>query len=188
MQYFIALLKRFIDGLVGRLPLFISGGYRYSEEIGGAEHNKRYVQRDMDDLNTLNFIPHKDLVHIATKRYEGAYGGVVKWYAADVVSLSASLNGQEDPAMLNNKNNINKKEVNSLGGIDLTSANINLQTKVIDSRLRGNDSEGIKFHIDFAMLQQLQNAPGFMPVIISVEPLKSLSEFLGLNKGVNTVI
>jgi len=78
------------------------------------------------------------------------------------------------------------------GGIDLTPGNMNLQTKVMDSRLRGNDSsgegndrgmlgqndEGIKFHLDAAMLQRLQNSPGFVPVIINVQPLKSLTKFL----------
>jgi len=32
------------------------------------------------------------------------------------------------------------------------------------------------------MLRQLQNAPGFVPVIINIQPLKSLSRFLGLNQ------
>ncbi len=60
------------------------------------------------------------------------------------------------------------------GGIDLTPANMNLQTQ--------NPSGEIKFHIDPAQLQQLQNAPGFVPVIINVQPLKSLQEFLGLSQ------
>jgi len=66
------------------------------------------------------------------------------------------------------------------GGIDLTPANMNLQTKM-DSRFRGNDNEGIKFHLDPAMLVQLQNASGFVPVNISVEPLKNLRSFLETN-------
>ena len=60
------------------------------------------------------------------------------------------------------------------GGIDLTPANMNLQTK--------NNGDEIKFHLDPAMLQQLQNAPGFVPVIINIQPLKSLQEFLGLTR------
>jgi len=53
----------------------------------------------------------------------------------------------------------------------------------MDSRVSGNDMEmGIKFHLDPAMLQQLQNASGFTPVIINIEPLKSLAQFLGLNE------
>jgi len=33
------------------------------------------------------------------------------------------------------------------------------------------------------MLQQLQNAPGFVPVIIDIRPLKSLPEFLEIAAG-----
>jgi len=60
------------------------------------------------------------------------------------------------------------------GGIDLTPANMKLQTQ--------NAGEGIKFHMDPVMLQQLQNAPGFVPVIINIQPLNNLSAFLGLNQ------
>jgi len=78
------------------------------------------------------------------------------------------------------------------GGIDLTPAHMNLQTKM-DSRFRGNDKEGngndregITFHLDPAQLAQLRNAPGFVPVIISVWPLSDLRQFLGISqKGGN---
>ena len=60
------------------------------------------------------------------------------------------------------------------GGIDLTQANMHLQTQ--------NAGKSIKFHIDLAMLEQLRNSPGFAPVIINIQPLKSLSEFLGINQ------
>jgi hypothetical protein len=49
-----------------------------------------------------------------------------------------------------------------------------------------NAGEGIKFQMDPAMLQQLQNAPGFVPVIISIQPMTDLKEFLGLNSGALT--
>lgn len=58
------------------------------------------------------------------------------------------------------------------GGIDLTPANMNLQTQ--------NAGGEIKFHMDPAMLQQLQNAPGFVPVIINISPMSNLKEFLGI--------
>jgi len=89
------------------------------------------------------------------------------------------------------KDSAMKSEVGHLGGIDLTPANMNLQTKM-DSRFRGNDNgsggndntlgndKGIQFYLDPAMLQQLQNAPGFVPVIISVKPLEDLQGFLGI--------
>ncbi len=59
------------------------------------------------------------------------------------------------------------------GGIDLTPANMNLQTQ--------NAGEGIKFHLDPAQLAQLQNAPGFVPVIIYIQPLENLKQFLGID-------
>ena len=67
----------------------------------------------------------------------------------------------------------NRAMKTNTGGIDLTPAHMNLLTK--------NAGEGIQFHLDPAMLQQLQNASGFVPVVISIQPLKSLPEFLGLN-------
>jgi hypothetical protein len=60
------------------------------------------------------------------------------------------------------------------GGIDLTSSRLNLQLH--------NGGQAIRCHIDPAQLAELQNAPGFVPVIINIQPLKSLSEFLGLNQ------
>jgi len=57
------------------------------------------------------------------------------------------------------------------GGIDLTEANIGLQTQ--------NSGNEIKFHMDQAMMEELKNARGFVPVIINIQPLKNLAEFLG---------
>ena len=59
------------------------------------------------------------------------------------------------------------------GGIDLTPANLNLQMT--------NIGGVITFHMDPVMLAQLKNAPGFMPVVIKIQPLDSLSQFLGVN-------
>ena len=58
------------------------------------------------------------------------------------------------------------------GGIDLSPDKMNL-------KVQNNENE-IKFHLDPAMLKQLQNAPGFVPMIINIQPLKSLQIFLGL--------
>ena len=60
------------------------------------------------------------------------------------------------------------------GGIDLTPANMNLLVR--------NAGRGIKFHVSSAMLQQLQNVPGFTPVIINIQPLNSLQQFLGVSE------
>ena len=58
------------------------------------------------------------------------------------------------------------------GGIDLTPANMNLQTQ--------NNGGEIKFHLDPAMLEQLHNVPGFVPVIINIRPMNNIREFLGI--------
>ena len=66
-----------------------------------------------------------------------------------------------------------KPTASETGGIDLTPANMNLQTQ--------NAGGEIKFYLDPAMLTQLQNAPGFVPVIINIQPMTDLRQFLGLN-------
>ena len=58
------------------------------------------------------------------------------------------------------------------GGIDFNSDKMNLQVQ--------NNGGEIKFHLDGAMLQQLRNAPGFVPVIINILPISNLRQFLGL--------
>lgn len=54
------------------------------------------------------------------------------------------------------------------GGIDLDKINLKIQN---------NDGE-IKFQWAPAMLAQLQNIPGFIPKIVGITPLKSLSKFM----------
>ena len=74
---------------------------------------------------------------------------------------------ESDSAMAFQENIRSTKE----GGVDFTADKIKLQVQ--------NSGVGIKFYLDPAQLEQLQNAPGFVPVIINIQPLKSLQEFLG---------
>jgi len=73
------------------------------------------------------------------------------------------------------------------GGIDLTPANMNIQVKT-GSRtgLLGDEVDGIKFHLNPAMIAQFQNSAGFTPVIINMQPMTNLSKFLGLENGQNS--
>ncbi len=66
--------------------------------------------------------------------------------------------------------------VGKRGGIDLTS------DKALSVQ---NNGQGIKFHIDPFMLKQFQNAPGFVPVIINIQPMTDIRIFLGLNTAAN---
>jgi len=56
------------------------------------------------------------------------------------------------------------------GGIDLTAHKNSLEIQ--------NSGQAIKFHLDPAMLKQLQDAPGFVPVIINIQPMRNLRRFL----------
>jgi len=58
------------------------------------------------------------------------------------------------------------------GGIDFTANKTPLEIK--------NSGEGIQFKIDPAQLAQLQNAAGFVPVIINIHPLNDLRQFMGI--------
>ncbi len=66
---------------------------------------------------------------------------------------------------------IDHARLTKTGGIDLTSKEL-VETK--------NDGREIKFKMDPAMLKQLQDAPGFAPVIINIQPMTDLRQFLGL--------
>ncbi len=66
-------------------------------------------------------------------------------------------------------------KTHDVGGIDLTS----------DTALSvQNNGQSIQFHIDPAQFEQLQNAPGFVPVIINIQPMTNIHTFLGLNSRV----
>jgi len=65
------------------------------------------------------------------------------------------------------------KKANGPGGIDLTPAHMHLQTQ--------NAGSEIKFNLDPALMAQLQNAPGFVPLIINIQPMDNLKEFLGMS-------
>ena len=83
--------------------------------------------------------------------------------------IKVALKQFSDPASL----------VQKQGGIDLTEDQLNLQIKT-EASLRGKP---IVFKMDPAILQRLENAPGFTPVVISLEPLKSVENFMGLKSA-----
>ena len=71
--------------------------------------------------------------------------------------------------------NTNVVDNNSKGGIDLTPERMGLKTT-------GSGGDGIRFNIDSAQLERLQNAPGLTPVIINIQPMTDLRLFLGLKE------
>ncbi len=70
--------------------------------------------------------------------------------------------------------------VSETGGIDLTSGKLPLEVQQAGAPIQAFGDDNDDFNIDPAMLQQLQNAPGFMPVIINIQPMADLKAFLGV--------
>ncbi|MBI4308861.1 MAG: hypothetical protein HY591_00865 [Candidatus Omnitrophica bacterium] len=66
-------------------------------------------------------------------------------------------------------------------GIDFKPDKINVQ---VQTGLGHNNGREIKFNIDRAMLQQLDNAPGFEPVVLGISPMpaQALPGWLGLGQ------
>ena len=58
------------------------------------------------------------------------------------------------------------------GGIDLDPAQLDLRTR--------GDGEGVRFTIDPVLLERVKNAPGVTPVIVGIQELDSLQQFLGI--------
>ncbi|MBF0504688.1 MAG: hypothetical protein HQL14_06245 [Candidatus Omnitrophica bacterium] len=92
-----------------------------------------------------------------------------KWQ--EMVDRSMLTRDNLNPGLTENQSTGEKKS-DKLGGIDLTPANMNL--------LMQNNGGVIKFHLDPSQLTQFQNAPGFVPVIINIQPMTDLKIFLGL--------
>ncbi len=93
------------------------------------------------------------------------------YYKKDMALVANT--GASDQALVVSDTDDQDKAMNAkTGGIDLTS------DKALTIQ---NNGEAIKFNIDPAMLEQLQNAPGFVPVIISIQPMTDIRMFLGLD-------
>ncbi len=68
------------------------------------------------------------------------------------------------------------------GGIDFNSDLMDLQAQNPSTGSWQGSGGDIKLNIDPAILKQLQDAPGFTPVIINIQPMKDVRLFLGLQQ------
>jgi len=108
---------------------------------------------------------------------------VWRWNTERVVEQpeNQALTGMVDMKMQAGPNRaMNGRE--KRGGIDLTSLAWNGQRPGQAKQFLQTQNSGgeIRFHVDQAMLQQLQESPGFEARVISIEPMNNLREFLGL--------
>ena len=131
-------------------------------------------QGQRESLKSLGFKSLQEKPNVFVLSAKSA-GGLLKQFGKDFIYHDNSkpkvgfITPQEDNAMIGE---INSKSLANKGGIDLNAINQDLQIQ--------NAGGQIKFNLDPAMLQQLQDAPGFVPVIINIEPTIDLKKFLGV--------
>ena len=150
----------FAPGVIGRFSVtgrdFVKYGY------WGIAVLEKWMYHSPHEIQPIGKRTQKDRERIwieSAKELVRRYGS----YFAPVMPIG--FKGFIDNAMQGKE-----KTFSNTGGIDLTPANMNLQTQ--------NAGDGIKFHLNPAMLAQLLKAPGFVPVIINIQPLKDLKTFL----------
>jgi hypothetical protein len=165
-------VRKFLEDLVHEsqhLPQFEEAGdhtHHEAQAIDGfdAKDDKRFGVRMGRAFDELLFDLPEDLTTIFSATPEQMEG----YIKSNVRKQDkAMINTQPKKALV--KARVANKET---GGIDLTPANMDLQTQ--------NNGGEIKFHLNPAQLAQLQNAPGFVPVIINIQPINNLRVFLGL--------
>ncbi len=78
------------------------------------------------------------------------------------------------PALKRLLSDMDQAETFDKGGIDLTAGRMDLET-------RGDGSLAMKFDLDPARLKELRAAPGFVPVIVDIQPTADLAGFLGVS-------
>ena len=81
-----------------------------------------------------------------------------------------------------------QRGTNVEGGIDFKPDKVDsaFAVKRDPGEKLGTRNEYMSPFFDPAMFQQLQNAPGFIPVIINIQPMDDLRLFLGVPSEVST--
>ncbi len=152
------------------------------EIIGVNNSSKESNLLDIFGNNLLLGESHTGFIHQLTERIyaglgDGASDVIIGYYENFLLGQRArfaKLADQEQTSDLKpfdramNADTFGIKE-NNLGGIDLTS------DKNFETTHDGND---IQFTHDPAMLEQLKNSPGFIPEILSIQPMGNLNQFL----------
>jgi len=119
----------------------------------------------LDDINGGKELTGFDALERAVLRASGGLSAPFKLISKKSVQkdifVSGSLEAGENAP----------KRVAEKGGIDLNIDRLDLQ-------ITAQTSAGIKFNIDPAMFAAFEAAPGFVPVITGILPLKDLQQFL----------
>jgi len=133
----------------------LEDGLRSSAEIIASSEHVISTESKINEILQTKIVE-------AKKRLDRTKGFITEYQRILDSKPSAAMRSEMESKMLDR------------GGIDLTPTNKVLQTQ--------NNGIAIKFHISPAQLAQWQRAPGVMIESISIQPLKSLSAFLGINQ------
>ncbi len=144
---------------LSRLVFFAYGYGEYADEIGDTTTSERAFAIARSVISEEKYRHFKQ----ARVKEDNSFR-----YTVGDFKLLEDINPSSNPAM-----SVPEVKQKDLGGIDFNSNKIDLQVK--------NQGEGIQFKMDPAMLAQLQNASGFTPVIINIQPMNNLREFLGID-------
>ena len=131
------------------------------------------AERMSAKLGALQFLAKTIAMHKFTSFYEKSGYEISSYHQSSVNVRKMFLNDSmfskiaiEDQAQVGQEA---KK-----GGIDFNPSKMRVEVK--------GDDQGIQFHVDPAMIKQFQDAPGFVPVIINIQPVSDLRVFLELKE------
>ncbi|MBI3315340.1 MAG: hypothetical protein HYZ86_05330 [Candidatus Omnitrophica bacterium] len=119
---------------------------------------KQAIYKEIARLNGLK----RTLIEAGNDEFKTAIQAIEQRGVKVEEVLRRGFGGNPNAAMLENT-----------GGIDLNVADDILKVQ--------NQNGEIKFNVDPAMLEQFRNVPGFVPVIINVQPMNNLKVFLGIS-------
>ena len=132
------------------------------------KHGVVFIRQSNGDINW-------DQVHVNGKGIVG-----LEQLRGDLgfVSQEAIINGRSTP-----KNNNGNGQAESADKAQISlgrkaPGGINFNADKLDLQVQNQEGE-IKFKLDPAMLRDFQNAPGFVPVIIKIQPLNDIGVFFG---------
>jgi GGDEF domain-containing protein len=152
-EFAVSTLNEIVDAVDSKGSPYKFDGWYITFSMGVVQFNE-------GKGNVLQDLIREADLHLAVAKGTGKDRVETGTYSAQAVQDQGKVTAA-DEAM-----NVQEK-----GGIDLTPANLNLQTK--------NGNGEINFRLDPAMFERLRNAPGFVPVIINIQPVGDIWLFLG---------
>jgi hypothetical protein len=173
----ITLKGNFLDARKDYLPIQMA--YIIAHEVGHIKQGSlKNVTQQSVEMETQDSIVAVNIMHDAGYAWEDIRKDVVPF-----IRQMAEIKLKFNPGLVLDQDvhvyeqiadgvEVHLKNIENTGGIDLTPARMDLQTK--------GEGAGMAFNFDPAMIVQFKNAAGFRPVILSIQPMADLPKFLGV--------